>query len=289
MKKTLFIALVAFAFTACQKETETPLAAKQEVVAKRNSKENRGARLDAGTKHNLNSCTNFETIYYDKYFVHNNNWNTSSSGFGWGCIWSAGDTGWWSWGTSSGHTESTGATKSYPSVVRGWHYGRWSNNSGMPKQVSTLGGCTTSWNFSAPTSGRHAASYDIYFSRSTNVGSNKSNMSCNILVNLNNTNYYNWPGWDNGMTTVNLAGHTWKYKVVNDTQNGNTFKWATYIRTSNTNSVSNLNLKALFDHSRGQGNLSNNDHLVSIQAGWEVVDGANGGQFKTNSYSTNIW
>ncbi len=296
MYKPATIVLLTFVLlsTSCKKQ-----AAKNEKqitfnenTAKQKGKTGDGvlsSRIDVGVQHNTNTCDHLGAIYYDKYIIYNNTWGNYNPGYQWNCIWSAADYGWWAFGTSAGHNESTGAVKSYPAAIRGWHFGLWSNNSGMPKAMWNIKGCNISWNMEVPDAGRYNTILDIYFNRSENVGNNKSNISCNIMMLLNERNFYYNGYWDGWQERAWIGGHEWYVIKKSITESGNTFNWIILDKVNKTTNLSNFDLKSAFVYCANKGYLGWNDYLCSIQSGWEIIDGGGGAAFKSNSLNTNLW
>jgi hypothetical protein len=252
------------------------------------------ARIDVGVPHNTNTSAPFEQIWFGKYILQNNLWGSNAS---WQNVWSAAGSGWWSYGVSSGHVNGAGNVKSFPSAVLGWLYGSWSNNSGLPRQVSTINGCQYSWQTETSASGRWNQILDIYFGYDNNPGGNKNKMALNILVQNNQSASYYWNGWN-----ANTANQTVEYHTVGGVEytvcittdqefsTGRKFPFIIFLRKYPTNYISNQNLKPIFDFCKNRGWLKNSDYLVTIQHGWEIIDGDNGNsKLKSNSLSHNIW
>jgi hypothetical protein len=88
-------------------------------------------------------------------------------------------------------------------------------------------------------------------------------------------------------TTVNIGGANWDlYRGWINAGNGNGWNVFSFVRTSNTTSVS-LNLRDFVnDLVYNRQWLSNSKYLTSIQAGTEVFIGS--GQLDTNSYWVDV-
>ncbi len=289
MKNKLILSAFAFMVMvaiSCKDDTlqeSTPIA-----------KKTSSARIDVGNPHNTNTSGQWETIWYDKYILQNNIWGYN---IGWQNIWSAAGTGWWSYGVSSGHANGDGNIKGFPSAVLGWVYGNWSNNSGLPRQVSLINGCQYSWQTETPSTGRWNQILDIYFGYDNNPGGNKGKMACNILIQTNQSWNYYWNGWNQNTPTQTVEYRTIggvEYTIViskdREPTNNREFPFVSFHRKYATNYVNNQNLKPIFDFCKSRGWIKNSDYLVSIQHGWEVVDGDYGNsKLKSNSLSHNIW
>ncbi|MCU0352668.1 MAG: hypothetical protein MUD08_02850, partial [Cytophagales bacterium] len=224
-------------------------------------------------------CADTDKHFYSKYFIHNNIWGKNETGAGWQCVWEDDGPGWWAWGADAGHQKGNNQIKGYPSCVLGWHWGTWSSNSGLPKQINSLNGCTSSWRVSVPNSGIYNTSYDLWFHNTGNPGYNNPNGELMVWINKRGDFYPAGSYKEN----VNIAGHNWN--VYQGTINSWTV--VSLVRTSNTNAVSNLDLKALTHYARNKGWFDGNWHLTSVQSGWEIIEGGSG--FQTQQYNCDVW
>lgn len=233
--------------------------------SKFSSKNSKGSSCSSGWKYN-----------YGKYTIHNNIWG---NGAGWQCVWEDDGSGWMNWGVDAGHTAtSANNIKGYPSIYMGWHWtDGFTNGSNLPKKVNALSSVTSSWSVSRPGSGRYNTSYDLWFHSAADP--NYSNPQGEVMVWLNRQGAIYPAG--SKVTNINAAGRNW------DVYDGKINGWevVSYVATTNTNSVSNLDLKAIINDAKNRG-INSNWYLTSIQAGWEIIEGGSG--FKSNSFSASV-
>jgi hypothetical protein len=83
-------------------------------------------------------------------------------------------------------------------------------------------------------------------------------------------------------TDVSLGGHT--YNIWEDQMS--TWKDVSYVMTSGTASVSNLDVGILAADSVSRGYMTDSDYLIDLEAGFELWQGGAG--LATDSYSVNI-
>jgi xyloglucan-specific endo-beta-1,4-glucanase len=106
-----------------------------------------------------------------QYRVQNNEWgleNASGQVFSQSIWASSGNNAWsvaWSWPWGNGQL------KSYPSIVRGWHYQKWSPDAGgFPTLVSDNKVLTTTASWNMNVSGNYDIAYDLFFGAEGNPG-----------------------------------------------------------------------------------------------------------------------
>ena len=236
-------------------------------------------------------CTNGQTITVGaSYKLNDNIWGAGTDGAGSQCVWYDSSSG--QWGCNASHTSGTGQNiKGYPALVRGWI---WYNSSGViwasssdtsfPVQMSDLKSCNSNWTMTVPTNGeKYDSAYDIWLDTQSNPNYKPQ---YEVMVWLN----YQGPAY-NGTdfspigtkvgSNITVAGNVWNiWEGNNGTNNVYTFR-----RTTNTSSVSNLDIKALLVYAQNQGFIQFSYYLLGIQAGWEIVAG---GAFTTTSYTSTI-
>ncbi|MGN8068814.1 hypothetical protein [Mucilaginibacter sp. SG564] len=237
-------------------------------------------------------CVNTHTITVGASYVLNNNiWGAGTNGAGSQCVWY--DNSSQSWGCNASHTSGTGQNiKGYPALVRGW---LWFNSSGsiwaspsdtsFPVQMSHLSSFRSNWSMTVPTNGeKYNSSYDIWLDVSNNPAYKAKK---EVMIWLN----YKGPAYNGSdfvpvggipiHTNISIAGSTWNiYEGNNGTNDVYTFR-----RTTNTSSVSNLDIKAFLTYAQNDDFFSSSYYLLGVQAGWEIVAG---GAFTTNSYTSTI-
>ncbi len=162
----------------------------------------------------------------------------------------------------------------YPSLVDGWHYGRKSTDTALPKLVSSLASVNSSVTYSNPNGGTWDASYDIWvLPNNTNAADPTGGLEVMLWLNDsnvqpagNNTNnpYMGWEVW-NGQVG------SWKYVAYRKTgQSTFTGDLAPFIK--NAVSVSGL---------------GGTPYLAGIEFGYEAYDNSVQGQ-GVSSFSVNV-
>jgi hypothetical protein len=251
MKKYLSISLVLLAF-ACSTED----VKKNEVVSKSGTAQASAQNCSGGT------------ISAGQYYLMNDVWG---SGAGSQCIWYNNIN---SWGANASHTGS--GIKAYPAMVFGCHWGNCSSGTGLPKKISSLGTVHTWWTQSASGNAWDAA-YDIWFDPSSNPGNRAAKYELMIWLQWANTKpiAQNYDANGNAIpfaSNVSLAGKTW-----NVYRRDNVFS---FLLTSQSSWLS-IDTKPIIDYCVNKGWMSNSNYLISVQAGWEIIQG---GTYSTSSY-----
>ena len=139
---------------------------------------------------------------------------------------------------------ATGATlNAYPSIVDGWHYGRMSTDSALPKQISALVSANSSVSYTG-TDGKYDAAYDMWVLPNKPTTATKTpSGGLEIMMWLNsagvspagNDTHTTFMGWEVWTGTV----MDWKYVAyVKNGQNTFTGDLAPFVKNAVT--VSNL-------------------------------------------------
>jgi hypothetical protein len=236
------------------------------------------------------SCSNWDSRTYSKYWVRNNIWGQGSPGAGSQCMWAASES---CWGVTATHSNGNGIPKGYPQAVRGWVQGDGFTvaNSGMGIKVTELTKAKVHWTMDTPTSGRYMALWDIYFHSKSNPGGGETPRT-SLMINqrIADDGYYagelaNCPQ-GGACPTVTWGGQTFRLWVGKaDWATGNTIQLF-LTPTSGAlfgSETMTLDLKAVIDGLRGMKLIPDTDYLTSIQIGWEIIDG---GTFQTSKYWT---
>jgi hypothetical protein len=223
----------------------------------------------AEVKANWSSSAAFGSWQNGGYTVYNDVWG---SGAGGQSIWA---NSYSNWGVWANHP-NTGGIKSYPNSTK---Y--------VGIALSSLASCTSSANFTVPTSGAWEATYDIWDSSNQNETMLWLNYtgSANGSGNVKPISYtYNASG--NAVpvfTNLSLGGQTWNVFRGNNGSN-NVYS---FLRTSNTSSAT-VDIKAIQTWIKNQGWFGNIT-LGNVQFGFEITSSygtnGNGLNFTCNSYS----
>jgi len=209
-------------------------------------------------------CNTFETIdLTGRYMVQNNVYN---AGGGTQCTTAA-----WDMGANAGlvvspvalNVAAGSAPASYPSIVLGWHYGRFYGSYTAARTFSQIMRIPSSWTFTVPPSGRYNASYDAWIHPS-NANPQNPMGGVELMIWLNERDTTPIGAL---MGTVMLGGASWEVWFGN-----NAGGWTTvsYVRVGNTSSVSNLNLYEFFGDAATRGYTTASSYLLGIQAGFEI-------------------
>jgi hypothetical protein len=227
-------------------------------------------------------CTDGYQIHYSPYVVQNNQWNKNKAAAGyWQCVWAHkwGDI--MNWGASFDWKQANPyEVKAYPSIVRGWNF---DNTPGLGIRVGdTVKTVKSNWTWKVRSgTPKCNASYDIWIH-------NKSKPTASDFPKVE---LMIWPYASDGFLPYGpkvvsgafVSGHYWDIYAGDITSFGKTWKIVTYRRTSNTMSLTNLSLTAIWKEAAWRGFYTWDDYVSSIMAGWEVVTGL--GDFETTSYT----
>lgn len=184
--------------------------------------------------------------------------------------------------SSSGlNVGTSGGPAAYTSYFKGCHQTTCSdaNKSKLPIQVSALNSATSSWSFSTA-GGSFNVSYDLWILPGSGATYDEFVGGTELMIWLDRSGVQPVGGQN---ATANIDGAEWA--VWTGTGYSNT-KIISYVRSSSTNSVTNLNLKAFIDDAVSRGQASSSDYLKSIEAGFEIWSGGQG--MKTNSFSATV-
>ena len=240
------------------------------------------AHADTQTAPNHN-----DTVFFDKYFLLNNEWGKVYLGWGDGYetlsrdsnntngAWNI-DFNWW-----NVLSDDEYHIKAYPSIVCGWQYGTWSNNSGLPIHLWDNKHVYTGWDYSINADWfKGNVSYDLWLDPSTNPSGDPK---VEVMVWL----YHSNPDSDHGLSsnyveTANIAGTN--YRVYRDPNPNRQIIW--FVREDTTFST-DIDLKYFYDYLQwAKGWVSNSTYLLSVQAGSEIWHG--NGQINTSRYYVNV-
>ena len=187
--------------------------------------------------------------------------------------------------SSSGIANSTsGSPGSYPSIFQGCHWGECSSGglSSDPIQAGSLanGQVTTSWSTTQPGgSSAYDVAYDIWFNRTATTAGQPN--CTEIMVWLNHNGSVQ-PFGSTVASNVNVGGTS--YNVWEGGQS--TWDTVSYVMTSPTSSVSNLDMAPIARDAVSRGYLSNSCYLIDVEAGFELWQGGAG--LATNSFSVSV-
>jgi xyloglucan-specific endo-beta-1,4-glucanase len=181
----------------------------------------------------------------------------------------------WSWPASSG-------VKSYQEMIYGYVGGGvYTIGTKLPTWLGAGKNIYIDWSYST---GSNASPKPIYnaaldvFLVKDNSGPG-STRQAELMVWLSSKNMTPAGTYQGDVT---LAGTTYKVYYKNDMTDGVTiWKYVAYVRSIQTTSVTNLNLKYFTDHMMSKGWASKGQNIYSIEAGYEAVQGT--------GWATNFW
>jgi xyloglucan-specific endo-beta-1,4-glucanase len=238
--------------------------------------------LTASAVRAASTCTDFGTIFVSKYFLNNNVWGQDSSPSGWNCIWNSNSTSPLNWGTSynwpvNGNPYSV---KAYPAVISGWHWGTWSNGSGLPTRIWDNKAVNTGASFSISNPGVQNVAYDCWFHTISNP-TWQNNPTDELMIWTARYGGAGPLGTFQGNATI--AGATWA--VYRGNIGWNVFS---FVRTSNTTSWS-FNIRDFIHYVvYTKGWMANSKYLTSVQFGTEVFSTNGQGQLNVTNYRVNV-
>ena len=215
------------------------------------------------------TCSGTGTISAGDYTIQANEWNSSAQQ----CITYTGGTAWSL--TTANFNLSGGAPATYPSIYKGCHWGSCTGNSGLPIQMSKLGSASTSWSTNQPASGAYDVAYDIWFNSTPTTSGQPDGTE--VMVWINSRGGVQPFGSQTG--TSNADGMNWNVWTGRQTS----WNIISYVLNPGATSVSNLDLKALFNDAVARGSINPSNYLLDVEAGFEVWQGGQG--LGTNSFS----
>jgi len=215
------------------------------------------------------TCSGTGTISAGDYLIQANEWNSSAQQ----CITYTSGTA-WSVSTANFNL-SGGAPATYPSIYKGCHWGLCTGNSGFPIQMSKLGSATTSWSTSQPSSGAYDVAYDIWFNSTPTTSGQPDGTE--VMIWINSRGGVQPFGSQTG--TTNVDGMNWNVWTGRQTS----WNIISYVLNPGATSVSNLDLKALFNDAVARGSINPAHYLIDVEAGFEIWQGGQG--LGTNGFS----
>jgi chitodextrinase len=201
--------------------------------------------------------------------IQANEWNSTAQQ----CLTYTGGTA-WSVSTANFNL-SGGAPATYPSIYKGCHWGLCTGNSGLPIQMSKLGSAVTSWSTNQPASGAYDVSYDIWFNSTPTTSGQPDGTE--VMIWINSRGGVQPFGSQTG--TTNIDGMNWNVWTGRQTS----WNIISYVLNPGATSVSNLDLKAIFQDAENRGSINPSHYLLDVEAGFEIWQGGQG--LGTNSFS----
>jgi Glycosyl hydrolase family 12 len=213
------------------------------------------------------------------YTIMNNEWGSSAPE----CITTDGNADFTV--ANSSITRATNAKKGapggYPAIYKGCHWGACTLDSGFPIQVSSIhaGTVTTSWSTAQPgRSNEYNVAYDIWFNQTPTTSGQPDGAELMIWLNHNGPVH---PAGSPVASNATVGGHSYHVWFRH-------WRWNTisYVLTTGTTSVTNLDLQPLVADAVSHGYIRNSWYLIAVEAGFEVWHGGTG--LATTSFSVNV-
>jgi len=219
------------------------------------------------------TCDQFGTVSAQggTYIVQNNFYNPGSGGQQ--CIHVDAGSGSFTV-TGNNSVPTNGAPGGYPSIFKGCHWGNCSKDSGLPLVLSSVNSAPTKWSVTPPGAGQWNISYDVWFAQSPRPSGQPDGTE--IMIWINKSGSVTPAGQKTGNVTIN--GINWDVWTAPKGSAGFNDVWhiVSYVATSPRNDV-NFDLKPFFNDSRDRGLLSDQWHLIDVEAGFEIwQNGYNG-------------
>ena len=177
---------------------------------------------------------------------------------------------------------STGGNSpvAYPSVAYGWHFGQVTTGTGLPKALSAVGSAPSTVTYTPPSGGKYNASYDIW-AMPTSAGANPATPAGGVEVMI-------WLAAGGGPQPIGAPGET--VKIANHdfqiwTGTNSTWQVVTFWSKDYVGGWTNQDLKPFLQKVVDMGKAQNDWNLQSIEFGFEVWNGAGGGEVTSFSQS----
>ncbi|HEY3257013.1 MAG TPA: hypothetical protein VGJ91_23815 [Polyangiaceae bacterium] len=184
---------------------------------------------------------------------------------------------------TSGISSGNNAPASYPSIVDGWHYGKWTGNyaKASAKAISALTSVTSSWAFTPPAGQKWDVAYDMWVSSNKDITAPDAN-TLEVMVWLDYSTTMTTNAIGSKVGTFTAGGTSWEVWY------GATGSWHTvsYRRSPGTAPVSNFDLTPFLKDAVTRGTGATSWNLLGVEAGFELFNATSGGSI--DSYSLTI-
>jgi Glycosyl hydrolase family 12 len=204
------------------------------------------------------------SINGNQYIYQQNEWNSNLTQ----CASVDATTGAWMLTQANFNLPTNGAPATHPSVFRGCHWGTCTTGSGLPIQIGSLAGATSTWSTTQVSSGAYDVAYDLW-TNSAPATSGQPNGS-EIMIWLASRGGVEPAGQIVG--TAAIGGATWNVWATR--MSG--WNYIAYQRTSPTTSVANLDIRVFVQDSVTRGSTSSSWYLLDAEAGFEIWQGGSG-------------
>jgi hypothetical protein len=218
-------------------------------------------------------CEDLEETSGSGYLFRNNVWNEAG---GEQCVTAKAGGGQAALIVDSSNHNTSGEPAAYPSIVKGWHWGAWTPESGMPAPIAGLT-TSVSADVTVPQSGgRFNTAFDLWVSPEANPATPAGGLEVMIWLNSRDAQPLGDPDG-----TLSAAGATW------DVWSGSieTWQYLAYVRQGGGNTFSG-DITPFLTDAVTRGKAQNTWNLLSIQFGFEIWQSAS--PFAINSFSATV-
>jgi cellulose 1,4-beta-cellobiosidase len=178
---------------------------------------------------------------------------------------------------------STGGNSpvAYPSVAYGWHFGQVTTGTGLPKALSAITSAPSTVTYTPPPSGKYNASYDIW-AMPTSAGANPATPDggLEVMIWLAAGGGPQPIGSDTGQT-IKIGNHD--FQIWSGTNS--TWQVVSFWSKDYVGGWTNQDLKPFLQKAIDMGKAQADWNLHSIQFGFEIWNGAAGGEVTSFSQS----
>jgi len=226
------------------------------------------------------TCEQFGTLVSSsgEYTVNNNVWGADTAQ----CIEARETPAGISFVVTETEHENTGfLPASYASIVRGWHWGSWTLDSGMPVRISDLTSVPTRWHMKTDAPGVYDVLYDIWIMPTGDPTiSEAPEGTLELGVGLLPPEHLDFGMFPLVETIEGLEGGDWDVYAI---PMGQVF--LLFLRKSPTELV-DFDLKPFIDEAVRLGYAESDWYLFNVEAGFEIWQGGEG--LRTISYSVEV-
>jgi hypothetical protein len=171
----------------------------------------------------------------------------------------------------------------YPSLIYGWQAGNFYGGYAGGRTVASIKTATTDWSFSVNNVSQYDAAYDIWFAPTQAPATANGGVELMIWLQWVGANPADYPAGSLG--NVTSGGKTFAAHKTTISNNGSTWTYLAYLASTQTSSVSGLDLTPFFSDAEGRG-LGSGWYLLGVQAGFEVYNAS--GSVTTSSFDVNL-
>jgi hypothetical protein len=220
-----------------------------------------------------NVCDRYGQRTLNGYFANNNVWSSQA---GSQCIAMQGTV---LTVTSASHNLNPNAPPyapaSYPSLVKGCHYGNCTDT--FPRQISGITHIPSTFKIT-PASGAWDAAYDIWLDPTARRDGANTGLEIMIWLSYGGTPQ----PIGSRVASVSLADATWEVWLSNGNENGSS-RTISYRRSPTATSITNFDALEFVNDAIKRGVAQRSWYITSVQAGFEIWNGGTG--LKVNEFA----